>query len=68
MSSRTISHALQSGPISDELKPELFNKTVRDIPVRLKKEFEILKNSGNIHGSLNSYIVYALAQQLKRDK
>ncbi|CAK1748252.1 Antitoxin [Vibrio crassostreae] len=68
MAKRGIGHITDDKPVmSDEVKAEVFNKTIRGIPTKLKDEFDRLKGLGKVHGSLNSYIVYALAQQLERD-
>ncbi|ODS09747.1 hypothetical protein [Vibrio scophthalmi] len=69
MAKRSITHIVTDNAVmSDEAKPEVFAKTVRGIPNRLDKEFKDLKTKGKVHGTLNSYMVYALAQQLERDK
>ncbi|EOW9411422.1 hypothetical protein ACOCGD_003443 [Vibrio cholerae] len=69
---RSIGHKTEESPVmSDEVKPEtveVFSKTIRGIPTKLKDEFDRLKVKGMVHGSLNSYMVYSLAQQLERDK
>ncbi|EIW7864842.1 hypothetical protein MH171_004882 [Vibrio parahaemolyticus] len=68
MAKRGIGHAVDENPVmSDEVKAEVFNKTIRGIPTKLKDDFDRLKGQGKVHGSLNSYMVYALAQQLERD-
>ncbi|KLV03300.1 hypothetical protein ABT56_20235 [Photobacterium aquae] len=68
MAKRGISHRSDDKPVmSDEVKAEVFNKTIRGIPTKLRDEFDRLKVQGKVHGSLNSYMVYALAQQLERD-
>jgi hypothetical protein len=68
MAKRSVGHIAEEKPVlSVEKKAETFNKTIRSIPTKLKKEFEDLKSEGKVHGSLNSYMVYALAQQLERD-
>lgn len=68
MAKRGIGHISDSKPVmSDEVKSEVFSKTIRGIPTKLKDEFDELKRNGKVHGSLNSYMVYALAQQLERD-
>lgn len=69
MAKRGITHIIDEKPVmSDEVKASAFNKTLRGIPTSLKDEFEHLKKKGAVHGSLNSYMIYALAQQLERDK
>lgn len=68
MAKRSVGHIAEEKPVlSVEKKAVTFNKTIRSIPTKLKKEFEDLKSEGKVHGSLNSYMVYALAQQLERD-
>lgn len=69
MAKRGITHIIDEKPVmSDEVKASEFDKTVRKIPTSLKDEFKHLKERGAVHGSLNSYMIYALAQQLERDK
>lgn len=68
MANRGVGHAVEEASVmSDEVKAEVFNKTIRGIPTKLKDEFDRRKRQGKVHGSLNSYMVYALAQQLERD-
>ena len=68
MAKRSVGHIEEEKTVlSVEQKPETFNKTIRGIPNKLKDEFNQLKAQGKVHGSLNSYMVYALAQQLERD-
>ncbi|MGL1133297.1 hypothetical protein ACSTLG_00945 [Vibrio parahaemolyticus] len=68
MAKRGIGHIADDKPVvSDEAKAEVFNKTIRGIPTKLRDEFDALKSNGKVHGSLNSYMVFALAQQLERD-
>lgn len=69
MAKRGIGHIADEKPVvSDEAKADVFNKTIRGIPTKLRDEFDELKGKGKVHGSLNSYMVFALAQQLERDK
>lgn len=68
MAKRGIGHITDEKPVmSDEVKAEVFNKTIRGIPTKMKDDFDLLKKQGKVHGSLNSYMVYSLAQQLERD-
>jgi len=78
MAKRGIGHISDEKPVvldeahtgtaeKKEVKADVFNKTIRGIPTKLKDDFDDLKAQGKVHGSLNSYMVYALAQQLQRD-
>lgn len=69
MAKRSVGHIAEEKPVlSVEKKAETFNKTIRGIPAKLKDDFDRLKSQGKVHGSLNSYMVYSLAQQIERDK
>lgn len=68
MAKRGIGHVESDKPVLIEERGDaVFNKTIRGIPSKLKKDFEQLKKQGKVHGSLNSYMVYSLAQQIERD-
>lgn len=69
MAKRGITHIIDEKPVmSDEAKAQFFDKTIRKIPANFRKDFDELKIKGKVHGSLNSYMIFALGQQLERDK
>lgn len=68
MAKRGIGHVENDKPVlTDDIEDLVFNKTIRGIPSKLKQDFDRLKKQGKVHGSLNSYMVYSLAQQIERD-
>jgi hypothetical protein len=46
---------------------DVFNMTLRKIPVSARDKFKDMKEAGKVSGSMNSYIINALIRQLQKD-